>query len=98
MLDGALKGDETAMICHPDAAVSVAPDQNGEPQGSEQPLPTYQNCPCCLGLTLAGVLLDAPTIPKLAHLASKARTEDKAAESLGRHLLAPESRGPPQII
>ena len=97
MSAGPVNGAETAMICHPEAAVTGAADQSGEPQEGETPFSPYKSCPCCLGLTLTAALLEAPAIPKLVHLAGKSRTEAKAAERLGRHPLSPEGRGPPQI-
>jgi len=98
MLSGAVDGVETAMICHPEAPVAGATGQSGEPQDGENPFSPYQSCPCCLGLSLTAAPLEAPAIPKLVHLAGKARTEAKAAERLGRHPLSPEGRGPPQTI
>lgn len=98
MFAGAADGAETAMLCHPGAAVPGATDERGDPQNGESPVSPYQTCPCCLGLTLAAALLDAPAIPKLVHLASKGRTEAKAAERLGRHPLSRQGRGPPQTI
>jgi len=98
MLSGTIDGAQTAMICHPEAAVADVADEPGEPNNGKNPTPPHQTCPCCLGLTLAAAMLEAPAIPKLVHLASKSRTEAKAAERLGRHPLSPESRGPPQTI
>jgi hypothetical protein len=96
MSAGPVNGAETAMICHPEAAVTSTADQSSDQQEGESPLSPHQTCPCCLGLTLAAALLEAPAIPKLVYLAGKSRTEAKAAERLGRHPLSPEGRGPPK--
>jgi len=98
MLASAADGASTAMICHPETAVTSDAEGSGEPLGSESQPSPYQNCPCCFGLTLAAAPLEAPAIPKLVYLASKSRTEAKAAERIGRHPLSPESRGPPQTV
>lgn len=98
MITGTADGTEAAMICHPEATFAGITDERGEPQSGDNPFSPYQSCPYCLGLTLAAALLDAPAIPKLVHLASKGRTEAKAAERLGRHPLSPQGRGPPQTI